>query len=285
MLHGAWSDAVLGCQAACAGLAEPINPPTLGGALYIEAELHRLRGEFTMAEEPTNVPTRSVANLNPAWRLLRLAQGRVDVAAAQLRRLLAETGQPIARARMLCAAAEILLAADDIEGARSAADELSAVATELGSPLLRAHAALATGSVLLASGRRARRTGGSASCRRRMERAERTVRRGTHALAASPTPAKPSATSTAPRWNGAPPGRRRRSRRGRRSAATCRHRPDAGESHRPRGRGTGARRPGQDQPGDRRGALHQREDRRQPPQSHLHQARAHIPLGGHRIRL
>jgi ATP/maltotriose-dependent transcriptional regulator MalT len=84
--------------------------------------------------------------------LLRLAQGRVDVAAAQLRRLLAETEQPIARARVLCAAAEILLAAGDVEGARSAADKLSAVATELGSPLLRAHAALATGSVLLAVG-------------------------------------------------------------------------------------------------------------------------------------
>ena len=52
------------------------------------------------------------------------------------------------------------LAAGDVEGARSAADALSAVATELGSPLLRAHAALATGSVS-SRGRRARRTGGS----------------------------------------------------------------------------------------------------------------------------
>jgi DNA-binding NarL/FixJ family response regulator len=84
--------------------------------------------------------------------LLRLAQGRVDVAATQLRRLLAETDQTIGRARILCAAAEILLAAVDVDGARAAADELSAVATELGSPLLRAHAALATGAVLLAVG-------------------------------------------------------------------------------------------------------------------------------------
>jgi len=84
--------------------------------------------------------------------LLRLAQGRVDVATAQLGRLLAETDQTIARARVLCVAAEILLAAGDVEGARAAADELSTVATELGSPLLRAHAGLATGSVLLATG-------------------------------------------------------------------------------------------------------------------------------------
>jgi DNA-binding NarL/FixJ family response regulator len=84
--------------------------------------------------------------------LLRLAQGRADVAAAQMRRRLAEADQPIDRARILCAATEILLAAGDVEGARAAADELSAVATELGSPLLRAHAALATGAVLLAAG-------------------------------------------------------------------------------------------------------------------------------------
>jgi len=152
MLPGAWSDAVTVARDACARLAEPINPLTLGGAHYVEAELHRLRGEFTMAEDAYERAHVLGCQPQPGMALLRLAQGRVDVAAAQLRRLLAETEQPIARARALCAAAEILLAAGDVEGARSAADELSAVATELGSPLLRAHAALATGSVLLAVG-------------------------------------------------------------------------------------------------------------------------------------
>ena len=152
MLHGAWSDAVTVARDACALLAEPINPLTLGGAHYVEAELHRLRGEFRLAEDAYERANALGCQPQPGMALLRLAQGRVDVAAAQLRRLLAETEQPIARARVLCAAAEILLAAGDVEGARSAADELSAVATELGSPLLRAHAALATGSVLLAVG-------------------------------------------------------------------------------------------------------------------------------------
>jgi DNA-binding NarL/FixJ family response regulator len=152
MLHGDWSDAVTVAREACARLAEPINPLTLGGAVYVEGELHRLRGEFTMAEQAYERANALGCQPQPGMALLRLAQGRVDVAAAQLRRRLAESDQPIDRARILCAAAEILIAADDIEGARAAAAELSSVATQLGSPLLRAHAELAAGSALLAAG-------------------------------------------------------------------------------------------------------------------------------------
>ena len=152
MLHGDWSDAVTVAQEACARLAEPINPLTLGGAHYVEGELHRLRGEFAMAEQAYERANALGCQPQPGMALLRLAQGRGDVAAAQLRRRLAEADQPIDRARILCAAAEVLIAAGDVEGARAAADELTLLATELGSPLLRAHAALATGAVLLATG-------------------------------------------------------------------------------------------------------------------------------------
>jgi DNA-binding CsgD family transcriptional regulator/tetratricopeptide (TPR) repeat protein len=152
MLHGAWSDGVSVAKAACAGLGEPMNAPTLGGAHYLEAELHRLRREFAMAEQAYERANALGCQPQPGMALLRLAQGRVDVAAAQLRRRLAESDQPIDRARILCAAAEILIAAEDVDGAKAAADELTSLATELGSPLLRAHAALATGAVRLATG-------------------------------------------------------------------------------------------------------------------------------------
>ena len=171
MLHGAWSDGVSVAKAACAGLSEPMNAPTLGGAHYIEAELHRLRGEFAMAERAYERANSFGCQPQPGMALLRLAQGRVDVAAAQLRRRLAESDQPIDRARVLCAASEILVAADDVDGARAAADELSSIATQLGSPLLRAHAELATGSALLACRRCDRRTGRPAPCCRRLDRA------------------------------------------------------------------------------------------------------------------
>lgn len=152
MLHGAWSDGVEVARAACAGLREPMNTLTLGGAHYIEAELHRLRGEFAMAERNYELANSHGCQPQPGMALMRLAQGRVDVAAAQLRRRLAESNQPIDRARILIAAPEILIAADDIEGARAAAVELSSIADKLGSSLLHAHAALGTGSVLLAAG-------------------------------------------------------------------------------------------------------------------------------------
>jgi tetratricopeptide (TPR) repeat protein len=129
MLHGDWSDAVTVAQEACARLAEPINPLTLGGAHYVEGELHRLRGEFAMAEQAYERANALGCQPQPGMALLRLAQGRGDVAAAQLRRRLAEADQPIDRARILCAAAEILIAAEDVAGARAAADELTSLAT------------------------------------------------------------------------------------------------------------------------------------------------------------
>lgn len=51
MLHGDWSDGLTVAQAACTGLSEPMNAPTLGGAHYLEAEFHRLRREFALAEQ------------------------------------------------------------------------------------------------------------------------------------------------------------------------------------------------------------------------------------------
>ena len=83
MLHGAWSDGVSVAKAACAGLSEPMNAPTLGGALYIEAELHRLRGEFAMAERAYERANSFGCQPQPGMALLRLAQGRVDVATAR----------------------------------------------------------------------------------------------------------------------------------------------------------------------------------------------------------
>jgi len=81
--------------------------------------------------------------------LLRLAQDRVDAAAAMIRRVLDETGDPLARARILGPFVEIVLANGDRATARTAAEEFHALAVELGSPYLRAHAARSVGAVLL----------------------------------------------------------------------------------------------------------------------------------------
>jgi len=88
----------------------------------------------------------------PGLALLRLAQGRVDAAAAAIRTALDGAQDRLARAKVLVAYVEIVLAADDVSAARTAAGELSEIAADLGMPLLQAVAAHATGAVLLAEG-------------------------------------------------------------------------------------------------------------------------------------
>jgi DNA-binding CsgD family transcriptional regulator len=66
--------------------------------------------------------------------------------------VLLDTKARAARARALAAAVEILLAANDLEGASGAATELADIASVLAAPLLHAMSADATGAVLLATG-------------------------------------------------------------------------------------------------------------------------------------
>jgi ATP/maltotriose-dependent transcriptional regulator MalT len=88
----------------------------------------------------------------PGLSLLRLAQGEINAAAASIRSVLLDTRTQAARARMLAAAVDILLAAGDVEHARAAATELSTIASAIGASLLNAASAQATGAVLLAEG-------------------------------------------------------------------------------------------------------------------------------------
>jgi DNA-binding NarL/FixJ family response regulator len=152
-VHGDWSDAVETAHRACERLAEPINSLTLGGAHYVEGDLHRLRGAFDAAEASYRSANEYGCEPQPGLALMRLAQGRSDTAAASIRRVLDEAVGPISRARALGAYAEITLAVGDVAAARAAAEELAAAAAELGSPFLRARAAHATAAVLLAEGR------------------------------------------------------------------------------------------------------------------------------------
>jgi DNA-binding CsgD family transcriptional regulator len=82
--------------------------------------------------------------------LLRLAQGQTDAAVASIRGVLLDTRESAARAGMLAAAVDILLAAGDLEHARAAAAELAEIATAIGTPLLHAASAHATGAIRLA---------------------------------------------------------------------------------------------------------------------------------------
>ena len=147
--HGAWSDAVVEAERARLRLSDPAHP-ALGLALYQQAELHRLRGELDDAERAYREAGRQGLDPTPGFALLRMAQGNVHTAAAAIRRVVEEVPDPPTRPVTLAAAVEVLLAAGDVDGARSAADRLTEIADSRDAPLLRALTDFATGTVLLA---------------------------------------------------------------------------------------------------------------------------------------
>ena len=151
-LQGAWTDALDSAQRACEWLAGPPAWDALGSAYYQLAEIQRLRGELAEAEESYRKASLAGRDPEPGMSLLRLAQGRIDLALPAIRRALEEAQDPIARSRLLPAYVEVMLEADDVEAARAAADELAAIAAQFDAPYLHALAAHASGAVLLAEG-------------------------------------------------------------------------------------------------------------------------------------
>ena len=148
-MRGKWDEAAGDAQDACELL---ISRPAAGAAFYRLGEIHRLRGEFEKAEAAYMQANERGRKPQPGLSLLRLAQGEIDAAAASIRSVLLDTRTQAARARMLAAAVDILLAAGDLEHARAAATELSTIASAIGASLLNAASAQATGAVLLAEG-------------------------------------------------------------------------------------------------------------------------------------
>jgi DNA-binding NarL/FixJ family response regulator len=151
-LQGAWHEAADEARRACESLAGPPAWDTLGSAYYQLAEIQRLRGEFAEAEASYGNASLAGRDPEPGLSLLRLRQGRVDLALPSIRRALDEAHADVERARVLPAAVEIMLEAGDAAAARSAADELNRIAAELDATYLHALAAHASGAMLLAEG-------------------------------------------------------------------------------------------------------------------------------------
>ncbi|MGC0327117.1 tetratricopeptide (TPR) repeat protein [Streptomyces sp. SAI-170] len=177
-LRGDWSDALAEIQRACAHMAGRADP-ALGMAHYQLAEILRLRGAYTRAEEAYRQADRLGHPPQPGLALLRLAQGRGDDAEAAIRRVAAQAeGDRVQRCRVLAGYVEIALAVGDTEAAQDASGELGkarrrpgiAVSARGGGRLLRGRAARR-------SGRRGRR-GGPARRRGCLAEASGSVRGG-----------------------------------------------------------------------------------------------------------
>jgi DNA-binding CsgD family transcriptional regulator len=154
-LHGNWRDAVAEAQRACDLFS---RPAALGMALYQRGEMHRLWGEFGLAEEAFRQAATRGHDPQPGLSLIRLAQGHLDAAVAAIRRVFAEGQSDQSPAwgappsRLLASYVDIMLAAGDVEAARSGAETLDRSAAELDVPLLHGMSEYAGGAVLLAEG-------------------------------------------------------------------------------------------------------------------------------------
>ena len=151
-LGGAWPDALEEARRAERRLAERSDEAAAGYACYRQGEVHRLRGELGAAEDAYREAGRFGREPQPGLALLRLAQGRPGPAAATIRRLVAETGEPVALAALLPAYVEIMLAVGEIDEARRACGELAAISDGFKSELLDAVTAQAQGAVALMEG-------------------------------------------------------------------------------------------------------------------------------------
>lgn len=148
-LRGAWQDAIEEAQRAH---KRSHGTDEQAAALYQQAEVHRLRGEFAAAENAYQSASQSGYDPQPGLALLRLAQGRVDAASAAIRRAMTATMNQLDRTKLLSTYVEIMLAAHDIENARSACRELEEIAQHFDTDVLRAMATQARGAIDLAEG-------------------------------------------------------------------------------------------------------------------------------------
>jgi len=151
-LQGEWLTAIESARQACDLLTGPPAWDTLGSAYYQLGEIQRLRGELSEAEASYRQARLAGRDPEPGMSLLRMTQGRVDLALPAIRRALEEANDPCARSRLIPAYIEIALAANQVGDARIAADELETLANEFDAPFLRALATHSSGAVLLAQG-------------------------------------------------------------------------------------------------------------------------------------
>ncbi len=224
-LGGAWPEAIEEARRAASALV----PQVSADALYQQGEIHRLRGELSQAEEAYRQASQRGRDPQPGLALLRMAEGRTDVAVSAIRRVVEGAVEPLERTRLLPALVEISLAAGDRAGASRACEELEVIAASLAIEVVRAMAAHARGAVQLAAGD---------AGRPRRPCAWLSGSGGTSARPTSPrasacrwhAPAARSATRKAPRSSSRPHGRsssasgpRRTWRRSRRSGVRRQH--------------------------------------------------------------
>lgn len=150
--RGEWSRSLDEARLAQERFAQGSGPRAFGSAFYQQGEIHRLRGEHAAAEAAYRAASEAGSSPQPGLALLRLAQGEADAAAASIRRALAETKDPLRRAKLLPAYVEILVTLSDTDAAEATCEELEEIAAAWGGRVLETLSAQTRGTTLLATG-------------------------------------------------------------------------------------------------------------------------------------
>jgi len=151
-LLGTWGEAETELRRACDELVD-FSPMHAGAAFHELGEVRLRIGDLTGAEEAFRQAHEMGEDPQPGRALLLLSQGKVDAAAASIRRSLEdEDWNRLARARLLPTQAEIARAAGDPMTARAAGEEMDSIAVDFGSDAVTAGAEWAHGLADLAEG-------------------------------------------------------------------------------------------------------------------------------------
>ncbi len=149
--RGDWTAAIDEVEQAREWLTDPPHP-AVGMAHYQLGELHRLCGELPEAEESYRRAHAAGREPQPGLALLRLAEGRADAAAAAIGSALDAAPDQLARAQLLPAFCEVMIAVDRREDVRTALDELDDLVEGGDATVLSAVADQIRGALTLAEG-------------------------------------------------------------------------------------------------------------------------------------
>jgi DNA-binding CsgD family transcriptional regulator len=151
--RGEWRQAEEEAMGACQDMVG-VDVWAVADAYYEIGEVRRLRGDLAGAEAAYTQANDFGRDPQPGLARLRLAQGRVEAAAAAIAAALApEGGSPLGRAPLLAAQTEIALAGGDVALAEVSAQEVADTAVAFDSAGLAAEGNRCRGAVLLAQGR------------------------------------------------------------------------------------------------------------------------------------
>ena len=151
VLRGAWAEAEESARRGAEENRAFNRFAHAGEGQYQIGEVRRLRGDLVGADEAYRDAGELGRDPQPGLSLLLLQRGKLEAAAASIKRALDEETSTLSRARLLPSAVRISLEAGDLDGAKTSADELESIAEINDAPARHAAAHVARGAVLLAA--------------------------------------------------------------------------------------------------------------------------------------